>query len=243
MLCFDSDAAGQKAAERSLAVLLEANVTVRVATMPAGRRPRFADPPARARRRSPNASRAAQDFFDFQIERLARPFDLNTPRGKTQFSREMAESVALLTDTVLREAVVGKVSARLGHGGAGFPRAAQTAQPAGGRAACGGPARGRRGGEDGEPADAPAFEKPPKVVSDLLKIALENEEARRWLLDQPWEEVLPQSAGADLLHQRSRPSSRPATRRRSNAFLATLPAGGGSRSSPGCWWRNRSRSP
>ena len=84
VLCFDSDAAGQKAAERSLPALLEANVTVRVATMPPGEDP---DSLIRTQGAEVFAARigAAQDFFDFQIERLGASFDLNTPRGKTQF--------------------------------------------------------------------------------------------------------------------------------------------------------------
>src|SRR5438552_19027428 len=39
VLCFDADAAGQKAAERSLAALLQNNLVVRVAEMPAGEDP------------------------------------------------------------------------------------------------------------------------------------------------------------------------------------------------------------
>ena len=70
VLCFDSDPAGQKAAERSLAALLEANVTVRVATMPPGEDP---DSLIRTYGVAAFAERigAAQDFFDFQIERLS----------------------------------------------------------------------------------------------------------------------------------------------------------------------------
>src|SRR5439155_8389800 len=39
VLCFDSDSAGAKATERSLAALLDASLSVRVATMPAGHDP------------------------------------------------------------------------------------------------------------------------------------------------------------------------------------------------------------
>jgi len=39
VLCFDSDAAGEKAAERSLSALLSANLAIRVVTMPAGEDP------------------------------------------------------------------------------------------------------------------------------------------------------------------------------------------------------------
>ena len=39
--------------------------------------------------------------------------DFATPRGKAAFARKMAESVALVADPMLREAVINNVSARL----------------------------------------------------------------------------------------------------------------------------------
>lgn len=222
VLCFDADAAGQQAAERSLAILLEANFSVRVATMPPGE-----DPDSLIRSQGAEAFTAriaaAQDFFDFQIERLRAVFDLNTPRGKTQFSRRMAESVALITDNVLREAVVGKVSARLGMAAGEF-RALLKKRPG---------ADARRpevdllasgAGEDGE-ADDPAagFEKPPVGVTFLLKLALEHDEARKWLHAQAWEELLPRVAGGALLARVLAAELHVADPASTGAFLATLP--------------------
>ncbi len=200
VLCFDSDNAGQQAAERSLPALLEANVSVRVATMPPGE-----DPDSLIRGQGADAFiariQAAQDFFDFQIERLAGSFDLNTPRGKSQFSSKIAESVVLLTDNVLREAVVSKVSARLGLSPQDF-RALLRRRPAP-RTNHGQADLRSSGREEGqpEPNAAPAFEAPPREISTLLKVSLQDDEARRWLLAQPWEEVLHQIAGGELLGQ------------------------------------------
>ena len=197
VLCFDADNAGQQAAEKSLPALLEANVTVRVATMPAGE-----DPDSLIRNHGAEAfsERIAQarDFFDFQIDRLSKEFDVDTPRGKAQFCRKLAESVALLTDNVLREAVVGKISSRVGVSPSDF-RALLRRKP---RAF---PRRGevdlQGNGEEQtvETETAPGFEPPPKMLSDLLKVTLGDEEARVWLLAQPWEEVLHKIAGGDLL--------------------------------------------
>lgn len=223
VLCFDSDAAGQKAAERSLPALLEANVTVRVATMPPGEDP---DSLIRTRGAGAFAERigAARDFFDFQIERLGAEFDLNSPRGKKQFAARMAESVSLLTDPVMREAVVGKVSALLRI-------SAQDFRPLLKR-------RGYTGARSGEAdlkasesaaegnalaTDAPTFEKPPKTISDLLKISLEDAESRQWLQAQPWEEVLPQIGGSDLLFHSLAAELTPGNAAATNAFMATLP--------------------
>ena len=198
VLCFDSDNAGQAAAEKSLPSLLEANVTVKVATMPPGE-----DPDSLIRTQGAGAFeariKAGRDFFDFQIERLAGTFDLDTPRGKAQFSRKLAESVALVTDTVLREAVVGKVSARLGLSPQDFRallRKKPTFRPRAGQADL-----RASGTEPEEPAAdaAPAFEPPSREVSTLLKVALQDDEARAWLLAQPWEEVLHHVTGGELL--------------------------------------------
>ena len=91
ILCFDSDKAGQQAAERSLPALLQNGLIVRVAVMPEGE-----DPDSMIRKHGVEAFsariHAAQDFFEFQIERLADQYDLNTLRGKSQFARRLAES-------------------------------------------------------------------------------------------------------------------------------------------------------
>ena len=198
VLCFDADAAGQQAAEKSLTVLLASNVNVRVATMPAGE-----DPDSLIRTQGADAFKAriaeAKDFFDFQIERLSAVFDLNTPRGKAQFCRRMADSVVLLTDVVLREAVVGKISARVGIAASDF-RALLKKRPTSGAMQPevdllgAGAASGDAGTESAE-----SFERPSIAVSNLLKVAMENEDARGWLLEQSWEELLPKIAGAETL--------------------------------------------
>ncbi|MGC3990749.1 MAG: toprim domain-containing protein [Chthoniobacteraceae bacterium] len=80
ILCFDSDAAGQKAAERSLPHLLEMGLAVRVASMPKGQ-----DPDSLIREEGPVAFveqiENASDFFDFQIDVEATKPEFATPRG------------------------------------------------------------------------------------------------------------------------------------------------------------------
>ena len=226
VLCFDADLAGQAAAEKTLPPLLEANMTVRVATMPPGE-----DPDSLIRTQGVEAFQAriaaAKDFFDFQIERLSKTFDLDTPRGKAQFSRKMAESVALLTDNVLREAVVGKVSARLGLSPQDF-RALLRKKPAYRLRPATGQADLRAGSEEPEAADPdapPDFEPPSREIAALLKVALQDEEARRWLLAQPWEEVLHQIAGGELLGRVLMADFPIDDSAGLGAFLATLPPG------------------
>ncbi|MDD5351376.1 MAG: DNA primase, partial [Chthoniobacteraceae bacterium] len=112
ILCFDADAAGLKAAERSLPALLAADLTVRVAEMPVGHDP---DSLIRTEGAEAFARQIAQarDFFDCLIERAAATPDFATPKGKAAFARKMAANVALVADPVLRDAVIHNVSRRL----------------------------------------------------------------------------------------------------------------------------------
>ena len=222
VLCFDADNAGQQAAEKSLPALLEANVTVRVATMPPGE-----DPDSLIRSQGAEAFSeriaAAKDFFDFQIERLAKTFDVDTPRGKTQFCRKLAESVALLTDNVLREAVVAKVSSRIGVTAQDFRALLRRSSGAYQRR---GEVDLRGSGTEETEAETEAtakFEPPPKVITNLLKVALSDEESRVWLLAQPWEEILHKIAGGDLLARVLAAECGVADPVAVTSFLATLP--------------------
>ncbi len=222
ILCFDADPAGQQAVERTLAAFLEANLSVRVVTMPPGE-----DPDSLIRGQGAAAFQArlatAQDFFDFQLERLAGFFDLRTPRGKAQYAQRMAESVVLLTDHVLREAVIGKVTARLGLAPDDF-RPLLKRRPGLARRAdidLTGPGTAET---DPHAPGEPRFERPSPTVALLLKVALEHEEARAWLQAQAWRERLPHVAGSELLSQALAAELSPGEAASVNAFIATLPA-------------------
>src|SRR5437762_7706967 len=113
VLCFDADAAGQKAAERSLDALLQNDLIVRVAEMPAGE-----DPDSLVRREGKEEFEkriaAACDFFDYWIKREVATTDLNSLGAKMQLARKMAETISRVRDPLLRGEVVSKTSARLG---------------------------------------------------------------------------------------------------------------------------------
>jgi DNA primase len=112
VLCFDADAAGDKAAERSLPQLLAQSLLVRCAEMPPGE-----DPDSLIRHQGGEAFAAvvarSKDFFEFQLERQARKPDFATPRGKIAAARKLAEFIALIPDAVTREAILNNTSSRL----------------------------------------------------------------------------------------------------------------------------------
>jgi DNA primase len=112
VLCFDADAAGEKAAERSLPQLLAEGLLVRVVSMPPGE-----DPDSLIRKSGAEAFRervaAAKDFFDYQIERQVRTPEFGTPRGKIAAARKLAELIAFIPEGIAREAVLSDAAMRL----------------------------------------------------------------------------------------------------------------------------------
>src|SRR4029434_4384509 len=128
VLCFDADAAGQKAAERSLEPLLENNLVIRVAEMPPGE-----DPDSLVRKEGAEKFgtriAGARDFFDFWIEREASTSNLSNLNAKMHLARQLAETVARVHDPLMRNEVVNKVAARLGVGAADFANLLPKAQP------------------------------------------------------------------------------------------------------------------
>ena len=185
VLCFDSDAAGQKAAERSLTALLAANLAVRVATMPPGE-----DPDSLIRSQGGEAFSAritaAKDYFDFQIDAMAEHPDFATSRGKMQAARKMAASISLIADAVLRETVMNKVTMRLEISTAEFVKMLK--QPA---------VAAAHASPDEQPSSEPIVLDP--TMRLLALVALHNEDARAWLLEEHWREILEQEPGADLV--------------------------------------------
>ena len=212
VLCFDSDAAGLKAAERSLPALLEAGLGIRVAEMPAGHDPdsfiRAEGGPAFAR-----LIDEARDFFDFQIERGAASPEFATPKGKVAFARKIAATAAMIADPVLRQAVVNSVSSRLEMPANDFnilvKRAAMKPKT---------PTGDREPQEEGRAALPPM-----SVTSRLLcQLALLSPEARAWLLAQPWRDLFGQVAEADLLTRILEGEFNPEQPASVTAFLSTL---------------------
>jgi DNA primase len=213
VLCFDSDAAGQKAAERSLPYLLGEGLLVRVAEMPEGE-----DPDSLIQKQG-GAAFAAQiaksrDFFEFQIELQSRQPDFNTPRGKVTSARKLADFISIIPDAVSREAVLNIAATRLEVGTQDL-RAMLKKKPEFHRP------------ENEEILDTPALE--PIALNEgqqwLLLLALRDPASRMWLQAQGWERVLDDATPASALIAKVLDADFRAEETASvNAFTATLPA-------------------
>ena len=207
VLCFDADAAGKKAAERSLDALLQNNLVVRVAEMPAGE-----DPDSLVRRNGKEDFETriatARDFFEFWIEREASTTNLSSLGAKMELARNLAETVSHVRDRLMRGEIASRVAARLGVATSDFENllANQT----------------RVEVRLPQPPRPAATAAPPHNVAMLCLFALRDETAREFLHEQNWREVLAQTPNAELLLRILEAQFRPGDAASLNAFMATL---------------------
>lgn len=207
VLCFDSDAAGEKAAERSLAALLDQGLLVRVATMPLGE-----DPDSLIRKHGAEAFREiidnAPSFFDFQISRLPRDADV---RVRQQFARKMGEFIALVRDPVIREDAVTKTVSRIGILREDFDKLIPRNRPSN-------TGQNEPSGED----DGVQFEPPDHSMRMLCLFTLRSLRLRDTIRSQPWLKIVEGQVGADFLGKiivSSLDTEKPAT---VTSFLSSL---------------------
>jgi DNA primase len=210
ILCFDADTAGQKAAERSLDALLQNNLVVRVAEMPAGE-----DPDSMIRHRGKEEFEklvaASRDFFDCWIEHETAVTDLDSLGAKMQLARKLAETVARIHDPVMRDQVANKVSARLGVPRSDFEWLLTR------------PNRERVFGED--PPAGTMTPPPRREIAMLCLLALRHPEAREFLQTQPWRETLAQTHDAGILARILEAPLHPDDPASISAFMAGLSPG------------------
>jgi DNA primase len=206
VLCFDADAAGQKAAERSLDALLQNDLIVRVAEIPAGE-----DPDSLVRREGKTAFEKriadARDFFDYWIERETANVDLNSLSTKMEVARTLAETVSHVHDPVMRGEVISKISARLAVSASAFAALV--------------PKQVRKG-----PSEVTTERRqqlvPPNDIALLCVLALRSEEAHEFLRAQSWREVLSQLPSTYFLERILESEVRPNDSASLSAFLASL---------------------
>jgi len=207
VLCFDADAAGKKAAERSLEALLQNDLIVRVVEMPVGEDP---DSLVRREGREEFEKRIAKahDFFDYWIDREAAATDLNSLGAKMQLARKLAETVSRVQDPLLRGEVMNKMSARLGVSISDFETLL--------------PKQKREGFSASERLLSWTSPVPRHDIAMLCLLALRDEEARDFLREQNWREILPQVPDTEILVRVLESDLRPSEAASLNAFMATL---------------------
>ncbi|MGC1481447.1 MAG: DNA primase [Chthoniobacterales bacterium] len=169
VLCFDSDAAGQKAVERSLPSLLGKGVAVRVARMPVGE-----DPDSLIQKEGVGAFRkriaGARDYFEEALE-LGLTAD-GSPGGRAELAGRLAIFLKSIPDAGLREALGNRIRTRLEISPAAFESILRAA-------------RSERVEARGEEATSVEVLRLPEGIRMLCGYAIVSVEAREWLRGQP----------------------------------------------------------
>jgi DNA primase len=216
VLCYDSDRAGQKAAESSLRPLLRLladsawynalsnHFYLRIAEMPSGR-----DPDVLIRQEGADAFREritkAPDFFDHWIDRAIRETDLSSLRAKLDLAGSLANTVSAIHDPMFRGQVAHKVASRLSIPVNEFNSLVK------------------------KPTIAASPTQPEHVevtrghdIAMLCLLALRDEGARDFLRKQNWRETLTQVPDGEILVRILESDLRPGDAASLNAFMVTL---------------------
>jgi DNA primase len=211
VLCFDADAAGQKAAERSLDALLQNDLIVRVAEMPAGE-----DPDSLVRREGKEAFErrvaGARDFFEYWIERETAGVDLASLGAKMELAKSLAETVSRVRDSFMRGEISSKVSARLGVTAQDFQSLLPKHR-----------SESSRSGDQFEAHTTGGTAPVPRHdIAMLCLLALRDEKAREFLRAQNWHEILGQVPDGEILACILKSELHPDDAASLNAFMVTL---------------------
>src|SRR5262249_35988886 len=217
VLCYDSDKAGQKAADKSLNPLLHdlahtawynalfSHFYLRIAEMPSGK-----DPDALIREEGADAFREritnAPEFFDYRIDRAIRETDLSSLKQRLDLAASLASTVSSIHDPMFRGQVEHKVASRLSIPVSEFKALVK------------------------KPSIAPAPASPEQVdvvrghdIAMISMLALRDKASRRFILEQNWRDILEQTPGSDLLKRILEGQIRPDDAASLNAFMSKLP--------------------
>jgi len=204
VLCFDSDAAGVKAAARAFAILARAGVHVRVAALPPGD-----DPDTLVRRDGVEVFReliaAAPAFFDFQLGHLSRTADLTQVRERLRAAAALATGIACLTEKAAQEDAINRTATRLAVPTDDVRKlVVRAAREAGRERRYEETTATRAAGTEGPAGDgAEAADDIPVLPANaaivlLCRLLLTDEESRTWLrgCETEW---IPELAGTEFL--------------------------------------------
>jgi len=109
---FDPDAAGAAAAERSLALLVQEDFTIKVVTLEQG-----FDPDLFIRKKGveayKDALRTGPKYFDYLIERARTQFPVRTPEGKVKAVNFLLPHVQRVPSRIVRDELANEIAQKL----------------------------------------------------------------------------------------------------------------------------------
>jgi hypothetical protein len=135
---------------------------------------------------------------------------MSSLRAKVQVARKLADAAAQVRDPLMRGEVLNKMSARLGVPASEFERLV--------------PEQRRERSSSGSSRPVEGLVAPRHDLAMLCLLALREEAARNFLLQQNWRELLQQIPGTDLLVKILETDLRPDDSASLNSFMTGLSA-------------------
>ena len=220
VLCYDSDAAGFKAAQRSYQILAPTGLIVKVAALPTGD-----DPDTLIRREGREAFarliEGAQEFIDYQVEHAAAQPKFAQMTERVRFAEQMAVNIRLLDNPVARSTAIQRVALRLG-----IPE--EDIRKRVGRFTGKTAAKLPPGAADPTAVDGPRLnaeelvKEQDRTALTLCQMAISKPEVLEWLRASGREELLDDLPGTELLGLIWRSECRPGEAASFAAFCAGL---------------------
>jgi len=193
VLCYDSDAAGFKAAQRSFQILAPTGLVVKMAALPAGD-----DPDTLIRREGAEAFATlieqSQEFIDYQIDHAAKQPGFEQMRDRVRFAEQMAGNIRVLESAVARSTAIQRVALRLGIPEEDIRRLVGKGQAYGKKTAAEVP--------DAEAAKSEGMQllkKQDRTAMMLCQMALAKPEVMDWLRGTGKSQLLEDIPGTELL--------------------------------------------
>jgi hypothetical protein len=113
LMLTDSDAAGARASERSLAVLMAEQIPAKIVRLPGADKDPCDFLLAKGREPFVEALSAATELFDYKFERVMQTHDIRSPLGLKNAAKELMELASVVPDALLKNEYRRRVSTRL----------------------------------------------------------------------------------------------------------------------------------
>jgi DNA primase len=213
VLCYDSDNAGLKAAERTFQILAPTGLNIKMVALPQGE-----DPDSLIRKEGAEAFAAriagAQEFLDYQMDRAMANPSMEQMGERVRFAEKVAANIRLLESPMARETAMQRVALRLGLADAAIRRQVGTGTPAKEKPTAPGatgdrPGRALLGSQD-------------KTAMLLCRMALAKPEVLKWLRTVERPDLLKDLPGTELLGMVWQGRFDPHDATSMSSYLATL---------------------
>jgi DNA primase len=213
VLCYDSDNAGLKAAERTFQILAPTGLNIKMVALPQGE-----DPDSLIRKEGAEAFAAriagAQEFLDYQMDRAMANPAMEQMGERVRFAEKVAANIRLLESPMARETAMQRVALRLGLADAAIRRQVGTGTPAKEKPTAPGatgdrPGRALLGSQD-------------KTAMLLCRMALAKPEVLKWLRTVERPDLLKDLPGTELLGMVWQGRFDPHDATSMSSYLATL---------------------